>query len=99
MTKLANISDASDQDVVARAREGDEAACRELVRRYGPPVFDRIYGMVGIRELAEDLTQETFAKAFEALEVPGLFSSHAGRACCPEMLNKGHRYSNLGSQV
>jgi len=60
-------AEASDQEVVAWAREGDEDAYREMVRRYGPPVFDLIYRMLGQRELAEDLTQETFVKAFSAL--------------------------------
>jgi len=61
-------AEASDQEVVSRAREGDEDAYREMVRRYGPPVFDLIYGMVGNRELAEDLAQEAFVKAFRALD-------------------------------
>jgi len=56
---------------VAWAREGDEDAYHEMVRRYGPPVFDLVYGMVGNRELAEDLTQETFVKAFRALDRNG----------------------------
>jgi RNA polymerase sigma-70 factor (ECF subfamily) len=68
MSKLANISEASDQEVVTWAREGDEDAYREMLRRYGPPVFDLIYGMVGQRELAEDLAQDTFVKAFRALD-------------------------------
>jgi DNA-directed RNA polymerase specialized sigma subunit len=71
MSKLANISEASDQEVVTWAREGDEHAYRKMVRRYGPPVFDLIYRMVGQRELAEDLTQETFVKAFRALDRNG----------------------------
>ena len=53
------------------AREGDEDAYREMLRRYGPPVFDLIYRMVGQRELAEDLAQETFVKAFRALDHNG----------------------------
>ena len=53
------------------AREGDENAYREMERRYGPPVFDLIYQMVGQREQAEDLTQETFVKAFRALDRHG----------------------------
>ena len=68
MTKLPNLSEASDQEVVAWAREGDEDAYREMLRRYGPPVFDLIYRMVSHRELAQDLTQETFVKAFRALD-------------------------------
>jgi hypothetical protein len=35
MSKPPNLSDASDQDVVARAREGDEDAYREMLRRFG----------------------------------------------------------------
>ena len=58
ISEVAKLAEASDHDVVAWAREGDEDAYREMVRRYGPPVFDLVYRMVGHRELAEDLTQE-----------------------------------------
>jgi len=68
MSKLLDLSEASDQDVVTWAREGDEDAYREMLRRYGPPVFDLIYSMVRQRELAEDLTQDTFVKAFSTLD-------------------------------
>ncbi len=71
MSKLPNLSEASGQEVVAWAREGDEDAYREMVRRYSPPVFDLVYRMVGHRELAEDLTQETFVKPFRALDRHG----------------------------
>jgi len=63
-----SIKTASDQDVVAAARTGDEAAYRELVRRYERPVFSLIYRMVRNRELAEDLSQETFIKVLNALD-------------------------------
>ncbi|HET7040961.1 MAG TPA: sigma-70 family RNA polymerase sigma factor [Gemmatimonadales bacterium] len=59
---------ASDQDVVLAARRGSDAAYRELVRRYERPLFSLIYRMVRDRELAEDLTQETFVKALNALD-------------------------------
>lgn len=58
----------SDQEVVVRAREGREPAYRELIRRYERPVFSLIFRMVRDRELAEDLTQETFVKALNAVE-------------------------------
>jgi len=58
---------ASDQDVVALAREGREAAYRELIRRYERPVFSLILRMVRDRQLAEDLAQETFIKALNAI--------------------------------
>lgn len=58
----------SDQEVVLRARNGSERAYRELVRRYERPLFSLIYRMVRDRELAEDLSQETFVKALNALD-------------------------------
>jgi RNA polymerase sigma-70 factor, ECF subfamily len=58
----------SDQEVVLFARNGREAAYRELVRRYERPVFALIYRMVRDRELAEDLAQETFIKALNAID-------------------------------
>ncbi|MGH7532170.1 MAG: RNA polymerase sigma factor [Gemmatimonadales bacterium] len=59
---------ATDQDIVLAARLGSEAAYRELLKRYERPVFSLIYRMVRDRELAEDLTQETFIKALNALD-------------------------------
>jgi len=58
---------ATDQEVVLEARRGSDAAYRELVRRYERPVFSLVFRMVRDRELAEDLTQETFIKALNAL--------------------------------
>jgi len=58
----------SDQEVVLRARSGQEAAYRELIRRYERPVFALLFRMVRDRELAEDLAQETFIKALNAID-------------------------------
>lgn len=58
----------TDQQVVLLARGGREAAYRELVRRYERPVFALVFRMVRDRELAEDLSQETFVKALNAIE-------------------------------
>ena len=58
----------TDQEVVLLARGGREAAYRELVRRYERPVFALLYRMVRDRELAEDLSQETFVKALNAID-------------------------------
>ena len=68
MSPPLDLSAASDQAVVAWARQGREEAFQELVRRYAGPVFARIYQIVGNRERAEDLTQETFDKVFRALD-------------------------------
>jgi RNA polymerase sigma-70 factor, ECF subfamily len=58
----------TDQEVVLLARGGREAAYRELVRRYERPVFALLFRMVRDRELAEDLAQETFVKALNAID-------------------------------
>ena len=65
---LAELKAATDQEVVLLAKKGDESAYRELVRRYERPVFSLVYRMVRNRELAEDLSQETFIKVLNALE-------------------------------
>jgi RNA polymerase sigma-70 factor (ECF subfamily) len=62
------LSDASDQQVVAWAKQGHEAAFRELVRRYERPVFSLLYRMVRDRTLAEDLSQETFIKVLNGIK-------------------------------
>jgi RNA polymerase sigma-70 factor (ECF subfamily) len=58
----------SDQEIVALACAGNEAGYRELIRRYERPVFSLLYRMLRDRELAEDLAQETFIKALNAIE-------------------------------
>jgi RNA polymerase sigma-70 factor (ECF subfamily) len=63
-----DLATKSDQDIVALARAGEEPAYRELIRRYERPIFSLLYRMVRDRELAEDLAQETFVKALNAIE-------------------------------
>ncbi|MBM4188409.1 MAG: sigma-70 family RNA polymerase sigma factor [Gemmatimonadetes bacterium] len=63
-----SLRDKTDQDVVALAKEGEEEAYRELIRRYERPVFSLIFRMVRNRELAEDLSQETFVKVLNAVQ-------------------------------
>lgn len=52
---------------MAWAREGHEAAFRELVRRYERPVFSLVYRIVRDRALAEDIAQETFIKVLNGI--------------------------------
>ena len=68
MPPRADLARKTDQDIVALARAGEEAAYRELIRRYERPLFSLVYRMVRDRELAEDLSQETFVKALNAIE-------------------------------
>jgi RNA polymerase sigma-70 factor (ECF subfamily) len=56
-----------DHDVVDRVLAGDREAFGSLVRRHQRMVFNFMYRMVGERATAEDLTQDIFLKAYEAL--------------------------------
>jgi RNA polymerase sigma-70 factor (ECF subfamily) len=67
MAERLDLASLTDQEIVALAVEGREAAYRELIRRYERPVFSLILRMVRDRQLAEDLSQETFIKALNAI--------------------------------
>ena len=56
-----------DRELAALAAKGREGAFRELLVRYERPVFSLIYRMVRDRTLAEDLAQEAFIRAFNAI--------------------------------
>lgn len=53
--------------VIARAKNGDEDAFHLIFNRYGRPVLSFINNQVGNRELAEELAQETFVRAYRNL--------------------------------
>lgn len=55
------------EDLIARARRGEEESFRLIFERYSRPIISFIYDLVGQRELAEDLTQETFVRAHRNL--------------------------------
>ena len=57
----------SAEDLIARARRGDEEAFRLIFERYTRPVISFIFYMVNQRELAEELAQETFVRAYKSL--------------------------------
>ena len=70
--------DDADALLVARVRAGDEEAFELLVARYQAPLFRYLRGLVADPELARDLLQDTFLRAFRAigsLEEPGLLRS------------------------
>lgn len=61
------MSTIDDKDLVARCREGDDDAWRDLVDRFGPRVYAIAYHFTMKREDAEELSQEIFLKLFENL--------------------------------
>jgi RNA polymerase sigma-70 factor (ECF subfamily) len=58
----------SSADLVSRACRGDQEAFRLIFERYSRPVISFIYDQVSDRELAEELTQETFVRAYRSLK-------------------------------
>ena len=50
-----------------QAQQGDVQAFDQLVERYHAKIYALTYNMTSNREDAEDLTQEIFVKAFQAL--------------------------------
>ncbi len=74
MSEPAPIQDANtpagmlEGDLVKRARRGDLAAYDELVQRYQQRIYATVYHMTANHEDANDLAQESFIKAFQALK-------------------------------
>ena len=67
--KTSTPADATEeQEWVRRARQGDLAAYDDLVKRYQERIYATIYHMTSNHEDANDLAQETFIKAFQALK-------------------------------
>ena len=57
----------SSADLVTRVCQGDSDAFRLIFERYSRPVISFIFDMVNDRGLAEELTQETFVRAYRAM--------------------------------
>jgi RNA polymerase sigma-70 factor, ECF subfamily len=57
----------SDEALAVEAKRGSEEAFRELVERFHRPVYSLLLRIVRQPELAEDLAQESFLKAWKAL--------------------------------
>ena len=57
----------SDPNLMERAATGDLEAFNQLVLRYQNLAYSHAYGMLGNPAQAEDATQESFIKAFQAI--------------------------------
>src|ERR1017187_4120724 len=59
---------AAEMDLVRRAQSGDLEAYDELVKRYQERIYATVYHMTSNHEDANDLAQDSFIKAFQALK-------------------------------
>jgi RNA polymerase sigma-70 factor (ECF subfamily) len=69
--ELANMETAggkSARDIIDRARAGDPEAFQAIFQRFVRPVQAFIYHMLGDKAGAEELTQETFVRAYRRLD-------------------------------
>lgn len=66
----------ADQEIIARVLSGDRDAFSMLIHRYSDPLFRHALGMTGSPDVAEDILQMSFIKAFQHLaEVRGRFDA------------------------
>ena len=57
-----------EMDLVRRAQKGDLEAYDELIKRYQERIYATVYHMTSNHEDANDLSQDAFIKAFQALK-------------------------------
>ena len=66
----------SDQDIISRVMAGDREAFATLIGRYSDPLYRHALGMTGSPDVAEDILQTSFIKAYSHLgEVRGRFDA------------------------
>jgi len=64
-----NSEDAPDDlELIRRSKRGERAAFGQLVRRYQKRIYALCFRLGGSHDIADDLTQEAFIKAYEAIE-------------------------------
>ena len=61
------MQEMTDSALVKRTQRGETQAFGELVERYQQSVFNVCYRILGHRQDAEDLTQDTFIRAYQKL--------------------------------
>jgi len=66
----------ADQEVIAKVLAGDRNAFGVLIQRYSDPLYRHALGMTGSPDVAEDILQMSFIKAYQHLaEVRGRFDA------------------------
>jgi RNA polymerase sigma-70 factor, ECF subfamily len=65
--KLGGLRPIDDRKIVDRVLKGDTEAFNLLVHQWEKPIYNFIFRLIGDREEAMDLSQESFMKAFREL--------------------------------
>lgn len=66
LLEVSVVEPPTDHSLLEAAREGDEAAFAELVRRYRSRITNYVYRLTNDYEAAVDLAQETFLRIYRA---------------------------------
>lgn len=98
----ATLGELGDDELVARVREGEQAAFAILVERHQRAIYNLAYRVLGHRADAEDAAQETFVRAYTRLgtyEPDGKFGAWLRAICshwCIDSLRaRGRRVSTV----
>ena len=89
----------SDEDLVRRSKNNDLQAFEELICRYERKIYNIAYRMMGNYEDANDIAQEAFLRAFQALNGFRGDASFSTWLCrivtnlCRDELRKRYRFS------
>lgn len=67
VTDVKKLGDTPEQKLLERAQGGDNKAFGELVRRHQKQLFRFIYGLTANFDRTEDIVQEAFVKAYQAI--------------------------------
>ena len=66
--KLAGVKPVDDRKIIERVLQGDTEAFNLLVRQWEKPIYNFILRMIGDRDEALDLCQDSFMKAYRELD-------------------------------
>jgi RNA polymerase sigma-70 factor (ECF subfamily) len=96
--RFGEVAGADSQDVLTRAKAGDQTAFAALIRRHQNMVFSVALHMLRSRPAAEDLAQEVFLELYRSLSrleseahVVSWLRRVAGHRCIDEIRRRNHR--------
>jgi RNA polymerase sigma factor (sigma-70 family) len=83
----------TDEQLLDRVRRGDDAAFEQLFLRHYGQVYRVLYSLVGQREQAEDLTQETFLALYHQPPRPDSGATLMAWLCrvCLNQVNRANK--------
>ncbi len=68
ITKEQGLTEKSDEELVRLFTEGKERAFNELMGRYSRRIVNYVYRIIGDRDRAEDLLQDTFIRVYRNID-------------------------------